>query len=128
MGISKSERHMVENEMIFRRANEKIGIKLDELDTKYIDDGTPELVRGNDLLLHFLCECSDENCKVRIPMKLSKYQQIHLNRGIFITKPDHQVASIEKVVSKKPKYTIVEKDHYVTEPSNVLNPTTTSNT
>jgi hypothetical protein len=127
MGISKTERHMVENEMLFRRANEKIGIKLDELDTKYIEDGMPEEVRSNDLMLYFLCECSDENCRARIPMKLSKYRQIHLNRGKFIMKPDHLVKSIEKVISRKPKYTVVEKDHYVTEPNNVLNSTPVNN-
>lgn len=118
-----TERRQIENEMIFRRANEKIGTALDELDTMQIQDGNPQLIRNEDTLLHFKCECSDEDCDARILMKLSKYQKIHLNRGSFIIKLKHQVKAIEKVILTEPNYCIVEKNNYTTEPGKELNDT-----
>jgi hypothetical protein len=56
-----SERRQIENEMIFRRANEVVGDKLDEIDAHHREDGNPGLVRNEDILLQFRCECSDEN-------------------------------------------------------------------
>ena len=58
------ERKQIENEMLFRRANEKIGLALDIVDANHVADGNPHLVRNDDLLLHFKCECSDEKCQV----------------------------------------------------------------
>jgi hypothetical protein len=112
--------------MIFRRANEKVGINLDKLNSIHIEEGDPQLVRSDDLLLHFICECSDEDCEARIPMKLSDYQKIHLNRGSFIIKPEHQVKAIEKVVLNKTNYNVVEKNNYTTEPGKELNNTDTN--
>ncbi len=127
MEIPISERRQIENEMIFRRANEKVGIGLDEIDANYVEDGNSNLVRTDDLLLHFICECSDENCHVRIPLQLSKYQKIHLNRGSFIIKPNHQVKEIEKVIHSEAEYSVVEKNNYTTEPGKTLNDTTIDN-
>src|ERR1700712_2225585 len=98
MHMPISERRQIENEMIFRRSNEKIGDDLDELDAALIDEGHPELVRPVELVLHLQCECSDENCNARIPIKLSTYQTIHENRDAFIIKLKHQVEAIEKVI------------------------------
>jgi len=77
MNMPLSERRQIENEMIFRRANEKVGLDLDEIDALHVADGNPHLVRSDDLELDFKCECSDENCDARIMMKLSVYRKIH---------------------------------------------------
>jgi hypothetical protein len=127
MDIPLSEKRQIENEMIFRRANEKVGIALEDINTKHVEDGNPDLVTNDDLLLHFICECSDENCKERIPMKLSVYQKIHLNRGLFIIMPNHQVEAIEKVVYSEPTYSVVEKNNYISEPGKILNDTMIDN-
>lgn len=127
MGISYTERRQVENEMIFRRANEKAGNDLSALDAMHAEDGNVELLRGEDLLLHFMCECSDENCKIRIPMRLSEYEKIHVRRDTFIVLPDHQVDPIESVVEETPAYTIVKKNNPTPEPSGGLNSTSVKN-
>lgn len=127
MGISHAERRQIENEMIFRRFNEKFGDDLDALDAMHIEDGNFELLHDVDLELHFKCECSDENCTVRILMPLSVYKEIHLDRSTFIVKPNHQVDKIEKVVEKTDTYSIVKKKHTTSEPSDVLNKTTIDN-
>lgn len=123
MNMPITERRQIENEMIFRRANEKVGAGLDEIDGNHIKDGNPELVRNDDLLLQFRCECSDENCEARIPIKLSIYQKIHLNRDSFIIKLKHQVESIENVIITEDSYSVVKKHNSTTEPGNELNKT-----
>lgn len=122
-----SERRQIENEMIFRRANEVIGDKLDEVDANHRDDGNPELVRNEDLLLRFKCECSDEDCDARIPIKLSVYQTIHENRDAFIIKLKHQVKAIEKVILTEDDYSVVEKNNSTAEPGKALNVTSIDN-
>jgi hypothetical protein len=127
MAISKAERLQIENEMIFRRINEKVGDDLGALDAMHIEDGNIHLVRDEDILLRFKCECSDENCNVRIPMQLSEYQIVHKNRDTFVVIPDHQVDPIEKVLKKTANYNIVKKNNSTPEPSDDLNSTTINN-
>ncbi|MDB5186934.1 MAG: hypothetical protein JWM07_406 [Candidatus Saccharibacteria bacterium] len=127
MKITHAERRQIENEMIFRRINEKVGDDLGALDAMHIEDGNIQLIRDEDLLLRFKCECSDENCVVRIPMMLSEYQEIHTNRDTFVVLPDHQVDPIEKILKKTPVYSVVKKNNSTPEPSDVLNDTPVDN-
>jgi uncharacterized protein (UPF0216 family) len=116
MILPPEERKQIENEMLFRRANEKVGADLDDLDALHIADGHPHLVRNDDLLLNFKCECSDENCQVRVPMKLSQYREIHADRSAFIIKPKHEVKPIEKVIEVTDTYSVVRKNNVTPEP------------
>ncbi len=116
MTLPSEERKQIENEMLFRRANEKVGSDLDDLDALHIADGNPHLVRDDDLLLNFKCECSDENCDARVPMKLSHYRKIHEDRSCFIVRPNHEVKPIEKVVETADTYSVVRKNNVTPEP------------
>lgn len=127
MNISNAERRQIENEMIFRRTNEKVGDDLIALDAMHVEDGNNQLVRDEDLTLSFKCECSDESCAVRIPMLLSEYQQIHTDRDTFVVLPNHQVEPIEKVITKTATYNVVKKNNSTPEPSNNLNVTEINN-
>ena len=127
MEISHAERRQIENEMIFRRTNEKVGDDLSQLDAMHIEDGHIDLVRNEDLELQFKCECSDENCHGRIAMLLTKYQEIHTDRDTFIVLPDHEVDPIEKVLETTATYNVVKKNNSTSEPSGELNITTVDN-
>ncbi len=127
MNISKAEQRQIENEMIFRRINEKVGLDLDALDAMHTEDGNFDLITDEDLLLLFKCECSDENCAERIPLKLSQYKQIHRDRSTFIVKLNHQVDPIEKVVAQEKEYNVVVKNNTTPEPNDVLKDTTIDN-
>ncbi len=127
MDISLTERRQIENEMIFRRDNELVGDNLAELDANYIEDGNPELMNTEDMILHFKCECSDEDCDARIPIQLSVYQKIHENRDAFVIKFKHQVQAIEKVILTEDTYSVVEKNNTVSEPGDILNKTSINN-
>lgn len=127
MSISRAERLQIENEMIFRRTNEKVGDDLGALDAMHIEDNNVHLISDEDLILEFKCECSDENCSVRIPLRISEYQDIHTNRDTFIVRPEHQVDPIEKVLKTFPGYSVVMKNNSTSEPNGVLNNTTVDN-
>ena len=127
MNITIAERRQIENEMIFRRANEKVGDDLDEIDAMHIEDDNPHLIRSDDLKLQFKCECSDEKCHERILVKLSEYQKIHENRDTFIVKLAHQVDPIEKVIREEPGYNVVKKNNSTPEPGSKLNDTDINN-
>jgi hypothetical protein len=127
MSITNAERRQIENEMIFRRINEKVGDDLGALDAMHIEDGNIQLIRDEDLMLRFKCECSDENCIVRIPMLLSEYQTIHTDRDTFVVLPNHQVDPIERVIKETLKYHIVKKNNSTPEPSDALNDTIIDN-
>lgn len=127
MNISIAERRQIENEMIFRRLNEKVGDDLGALDAMHIEDGNIHLIRDEDLLLRFKCECSDENCSSRIKLELNDYQEIHKDRNAFIVKTDHQVDPIEKVIRKEKDYNVVRKNNSTPEPGSALNETNINN-
>jgi hypothetical protein len=129
MDISSAERHQIENEMLFRRMNEKVGDDLGALDASYIEDKDIYLIRDDDILINFKCECSDENCSTRIALKLSEYQNIHEDRDTFIVMPHHQVDPIEKVLWSGSEYNIVMKNNSTADPvkGKILNDTTIDN-
>jgi hypothetical protein len=122
-----SERRQIENEMIFRRVNEKVGDDLGTLDAMHIEDDNLDLMWNDAILLNFKCECSDEDCDKRIPIKLSVYKKIHENRDAFIIKLKHQVKEIEKVILTEDNYSVVEKNNSTAEPNDSLNTTTIDN-
>jgi hypothetical protein len=128
MDMPISERRQIENEMIFRRINEKVGDDLGGLDAMHIEDDDLHLIWDDTILLNFKCECSDEDCSQRIPIKLSAYNKIHENRDAFIIKLKHQVKEIEKVILTEDNYSIVEKNNSTAEPNDTLNKTSVDNT
>ena len=127
MDMPLSERRQIENEMIFRRVNEKVGDDLGSLDAMHIEDDDLHLVWDDANTLNFKCECSDENCDQRIPIKLSLYKKIHENRRNFIIRPNHQVEDIEKVILSEKDYSVVQKNNSTAEPGGGLNDTAVNN-
>jgi hypothetical protein len=127
MDMPLSERRQIENEMIFRRVNEKIGDGLGKLDAMHIEDDNLYLLWDDAILLNFKCECSDEDCNARVPVKLSVYNKIHVNRDAFIIKLKHQVKEIEKVILTEDNYSVVEKNNSTAEPNDTLNKTSINN-
>lgn len=127
MKMAIAEQRQIENEMIFRRSNEKVSTDLDALDAMHVKDGNPHLVIDDDILLRFRCECSDENCNERLPLKLTKYKELHEDRSTFIIKKDHQVDPIEKVIAEEKEYSVVKKNNSTPEPNNKLKNTDVNN-
>lgn len=109
MSHSLSERRKVENEVVFREYNERIKKGFDELKKIAKEDKQEDFVKEHDIPLNFYCECCDNNCKERIKVKQSVYDEIHTHRDRFIVLRDHECTDIERVVSTQGHYCVVEK-------------------
>lgn len=127
MAPKLSQRRQVENEVVFRRSNEQVLNGLKELEQLAEKEGYVGLPDKDDIPVHFFCECSDENCRERIILKPSEYDELHNNKRHFVIKPNHEVLEIETVIRKTPDYTVVEKRIDPPEQPEKLHKTPTKN-
>lgn len=124
---SRSERRQIENEVVFRKANEKVQEGLQKLEAMAKAEGVHSIIPDKDMPLHFYCECSDENCRERIVLSLSKYEKLHKDRSRFIVLPNHETAAIEDVVYEQSKYAVVDKKETPPEDASILKRTSVNN-
>ncbi len=122
-----SERRMAENEVVFRNYNEGIQKGFDEAKKYAKEDGQEDLISEEDLPLLFYCECSDENCTIRVSLKLSRYSEIHKARDRFVIASGHETLAIERIISKEADFYIVEKFTVPPEGVTELKPTDLDN-
>ncbi|MBA3757422.1 hypothetical protein H0X09_00975 [Candidatus Saccharibacteria bacterium] len=115
MSEPSTERRLVENEVIFRQANETVVEGLEELRADAKALGQNDLAEDTDTPLHFFCECSNEDCRKRIVLKPSVYREVHQNSSQFILIPGHNVLEIERILKNNDDYLVVEK--YMTPPA-----------
>jgi hypothetical protein len=94
--VASRDERLVENQRMFRRANERF----EEL----VDD------RSDGYKLPFLCECADPSCLGRIELTASDYYAIHLDRSRYIILDDHFTIPGERVVEQVDGFQIVSKD------------------
>lgn len=111
---SESARKLAENQVHFREPNEKISEGFSDLKAIAEEEDQTGMLPEFDASILFYCECSDEKCKKRIKLKLSKYEELHQNRCQFILLPGHNVPEIERIVQSEDDYIVVEK--YFTPP------------
>jgi hypothetical protein len=118
---------MADNEAVFRRHNEKIQKRFEELQRIAEEDDQLDLAKPDDSPLFFYCECSDENCLERVEMKPSRYAAIHKRRDYFVITPGHEVEEIETVVRKAQGYNVVQKHVEASEDATNLKDTPVDN-
>lgn len=122
-----SQRRQIENEVVFRQANERVQQSFDQLQRIADEERDNSIPNPDNLTFDFYCECADENCRERIPLKLNMYNEFHHNRKQFLIKPGHEVMAIEGVVLKEPDYTVVKKFDAPPEKAAKLQVTDTTN-
>ena len=93
----RSERRLVENELVFRQANTDIEQFMEDMGAKHATT------------LPFFCECSYINCRGRIEMSADEYQKIHANRRYFMLLDGHDIPKVERIVERHENYNVVEK-------------------
>lgn len=74
------------NELVFRRANERLREDWRRLGMNEQDTGL------------FLCECADAICKEPLRVTLADYEAVRADPAAFLLVPGHEDASIELVV------------------------------
>ena len=125
MPNSNSTKRMVENEVYFRMRNEQVQRGVAELKDMARSHGQDGMVQHDDIPLHFYCECSDENCRLRLQIAPSVYAKIHKRRDQFVVAVGHAEPQVEKVISQTSDYMIVQKDGLPPEKVDRLHNTTT---
>lgn len=114
MNESRDKRRMAENEVIFRQHNERVNEGFKKLQVMAREHNQDPSEYDDDSMLRFFCECCDEDCRERIMLRPSRYEEIHENRSRFTIIPGHEVKSIERIVEENDGYSIIEK--YSTPP------------
>jgi hypothetical protein len=81
-------------EALFRDVNERIAESAERFDAERTE---------------FVCECSDASCTQRVPASLPEYENVRSEPATFLVAPGHEHDDIERVVSDRGRYRIVEK-------------------
>ena|SRR5579862_1475233 len=90
------EERLVKNEAVFREINE------------HIEEAA--VSHGQDRHIYeFLCECSNADCTLQVPLTLADYERVRIEPTHFVVAPGHELPEIERVVLRTPAYEIVRK-------------------
>lgn len=107
MSQTPSQKKLAENEVVFRKANEKVQKALEDALKEAEEYGID--APDTDIPLHLFCECADDKCLERVVLTIAKYNELHPNPATFVILPGHEVAQIEKIIKKTKDYYVVEK-------------------
>jgi hypothetical protein len=92
--MGRSEEQAARNEVLFRRANETLGKKRQELE---LDGRTP-----------FLCECEDPTCTELVYLAFGEYEHARSRPNWFLVAAGHD-ADTARADESHTGYAIVEK-------------------
>ena len=83
------------NESLFRDVNERIAETAERFEASKTG---------------FVCECADTNCTERLEVTLADYEEVRADPTHFVLASGHGLGEpVERVVSSRPGYQIVEK-------------------
>ena len=105
----KEKANMADNQVAFRKLNAKLKKMIDELDQIAVERGMDKHTFQTNQVYQFYCECSDENCRERIPMRFDTYEKAHEEDDTFTILRGHEVPVIEEIVYTKSNYAVVKK-------------------
>jgi hypothetical protein len=91
--VNEHERRAT-TEALFRDVNERIA----ESAERFEADGSD-----------FVCECSDPNCTHRVSASLDEYEEVRAEPTTFLVAPGHEQNDIERVISDRGGFRVVEK-------------------
>jgi hypothetical protein len=92
--MAPSEERIGEIESLFRNVNERIANAAERYEVESAE---------------FFCECHDPACGERLVLPLSEYERVRAESTRFVHAPGHIDPVFERVVTRKPRYAIVEK-------------------
>jgi hypothetical protein len=57
----------------------------------------------------FVCECDNPTCTDRVRVTLDEYEDVRADGAQFLVVHGHEDAAVERVVERKPRFSLVEK-------------------
>ncbi len=115
--VGTNAQKLIENEAKFREFNESIENGFDDLRKRAEEQDWDGDFANPSGPVFFYCECSDENCRLRVKLPMKDYDTIHKDRNKFVVLRGHEVLAVESVVECGDEYCIVEKS--ITPPEEV---------
>jgi uncharacterized Zn finger protein len=91
--VSDLERRAT-TEALFRDVNERIAESAERFDANETE---------------FVCECADPNCTHRVSASLVEYEEVREDPTTFFVVPGHEQDDIERVLSDRGRFRVVEK-------------------
>jgi hypothetical protein len=91
--VTEHERR-ARTEALFRDVNERIAESAERFDAEHTE---------------FVCECADPNCTHRVSASLAQYEMVRAEPTTFLLVPGHEEEDIERVVSDRGRFRVVEK-------------------
>jgi hypothetical protein len=91
--VNEHERRAT-TEALFRDVNERIAESAERFDAEKTE---------------FVCECADPSCTHRVSASLAEYEEVRAEPTTFLLIPGHEHGDIERVVSDRGRFRIVEK-------------------
>ena len=99
--MSESLERLARNQSLFREVNERIRYLADVNERiEYVAEAATS---------EFVCECSNPDCISTIELTVVEYERVRSNPTWFVIKPDHDLAQIERVVSRDDGFAVVER-------------------
>jgi hypothetical protein len=95
--MDSRETRLARNETLFREVNERI------------EQAVERASRNDGHLYEFLCECSNADCTLLLPLTISEYEAVRSDPRQFIVAPGHELPEIEYVVARNSDYQVVVK-------------------
>jgi hypothetical protein len=90
------EERLALNEVLFRKANERIQAAAEH-------HAVPDVPIG------FYCECGDRDCTEQLVITANEFETVRTRPTQFIVRPGHELPEIETVITRTPLYLVVEK-------------------
>lgn len=101
--MGERERRLAENEALFREINEQIQSAAGRFEV------------GDDHVYEFLCECSNRDCTLRLPLTRARYERARSRPTRFVVAAGHELPDIEEVVEDCGEYRLIEKQDEAAE-------------
>ena len=95
--MDSRETRLARNEALFREVNEQI------------ERAVGRIGREDGHVYEFLCECSNADCTLLLPLPLAEYEAARSDPRQFIVAPGHELPEIENVVARNAGYELVLK-------------------
>lgn len=95
--VDAREERLVNNETMFRRINERI------------EEIAQAQGSADGHTYEFLCECSNADCTLRVPLSSTAYESVRRDPAQFVVARGHELPEIEVVVFRTHDYQVVRK-------------------
>lgn len=94
MNPTPDEARIARTESVFRHVNEGIAETAEFFGSQRTE---------------FVCECADPQCQHRVDVRLDQYEEVRADATHFLIANGHEEPDFERVVKKRPAYSIVQK-------------------